>query len=256
MLRKGFVVQMCMMCGVMVYGVSDVRAQALEDLYDRVVEHPEHALGYGARHIGGVYLQHTRGGYYDPEEREEGRQRRNSTILGFEAAALFVPTLFGSMGGMEAGAALGGPLSRSFFGGLRGHIGLMVCPIPLEYVKFTVAMGVAMGGHRHAYIKPRLALRLPGPFEVEAWYRWAPDVTSRVFGEEMQLGDVGFDDRRLRVSVWVNVLESSKYGDLDRMQGLHLFVERTEVRAQDAELLLSRRVEEGMYWSGGVGWSF
>ncbi len=212
--------------------------------------------GYGNDYIIGMSATYTHQGRFEEERPRDGQEAQpsgNTYGVLFEVASLPFRTIFGAKGGIEGSLGLGVPMFRSYFGGLRGHLGVVLVPIPLGPLDVSIAAGAAIGGHRHLYLKPQANLRFGQAFSLSASYKWNPPKASRVWDEGGPPGEYGVQEERLRGQLWIQLREPE---DELVLRAVHIYGERTTITAPDPEVLEQKRVIEGTYWGGGIGASF
>lgn len=230
--------------------VRDAHAQsdALEDVFEQA---DGEIKGYGGSYILGlsaVYSHHT---HFD-EDRAPDDPPGNTYGVLLEGAVMPFRTLFGAQGGVVASVGLGFPALGTFYGGVRGNLGVMITPVPLGPLHLSVAAGAAFGGHRHLYLQPRVLLDLRA-IALEASYTWNPPKASRVWDQGGPPGAYGVGSTKLRGQLWFRLEEPD--GDV-AVHAVHLFVEQTTLTTPTPEILAQKRILEGTYWSGGLGASF
>lgn len=231
-------------------GVRDAHAQseALEGIFDQADGELE---GYGGSYILGLSAVYSHRTHFDVDNDPNDSPGNTYGVL-LEGAVMPFRTLFGAQSGVEASVGLGFPALGTFYGGLRGNLGIMITPIPLGPLHLSVAAGAAFGGHRHLYLKPRVLLNFRA-LALEASYTWNPPKASRVWDQGGPPGTHGIGSKKLRGQLWFQLEEPD--GDV-AVHAVHLFVEQATLSTPAPEILVQKQILEGTYWSGGLGASF
>ncbi|MBK9260109.1 MAG: hypothetical protein IPM54_09765 [Polyangiaceae bacterium] len=232
---------------------EDIYAESVKATFD-ADDYVEYIKGLGTNHIVGMGIVYLPGSVIDFEEDAQNPPISGSGLFQVSASLLPLPTLFGSVGGLELDFTFGFPVFKSYFGGIGGSAGIVMQPISFRHFRASLALGAGFNAHGFGYAKPRIAFTLiPDRADMEVTYRWIPRYGSNVFGGRGDdLEDPGFGEHRIRGMLFIRVGQQPS-GRRKITGATNVYVSFDYTRIDGNKDLERVRMRPGDYMGFGLG---